>query len=76
MNKELLLLNSKDLDVFIERTQTKAKETLENKMNRSRHTFHFDSPLNSDHDGKWMIGLTNLVLYNSLFKLTFQILIS
>ena len=71
IDKELLLLNSKDLDVFIEQTQTKAKEPLEYKMNRSRQTSHFDSPLNLDHGGKWMIGLTNLEVY-----ISFQIDIS
>ena len=37
-------------------------------MIRSRETFHFKSPIQVK--GDWMIGLTDLEVYNSIFNIT------
>ena len=37
-------------------------------MNKSRETFHFNPPIQVK--GDWMIGLTNLEVYNSIFNIT------
>ena len=50
--------------------QTKAQKTLHFEMNTSRQTFHFNTPLNLDHDGKSMPRITNLEVYNSNFNIT------
>ena len=45
-----------------------AEETLEFKMNKSRETFHFSQRIQIQ--GNWMIGLTDLEVYNSIFNIT------
>ena len=37
-------------------------------MNKSRETFHFKPPIQIK--GDWMIGLTDLEVYNSIFNIT------
>ena len=37
-------------------------------MNKSRETFHFKPPIQIT--GNWMIGLTDLEVYNSIFNIT------
>ena len=37
-------------------------------MNKSREIFHFSPPIQIQ--GDWMIGLTNLEVYNSIFNIT------
>ena len=37
-------------------------------MNKSRETFHFNSPIQIK--GDWMIGLVDLEVYNSIFNIT------
>ena len=37
-------------------------------MDKSRETFHFSQPIQIQ--GHWMIGLTNLEVYNSIFNIT------
>ena len=53
---------------LLKKTHGKAEETLEFKMNKSRETFHFKPPFQIQ--GDWMIGLTNLEVYNSTFNIT------
>ena len=66
---EVLLLSiTKNCEMLIEQTHRKAEETLEFKMIKSRETFHFKPPIQIK--GDWMIGLTDLEVYNSIFNIT------
>ena len=66
--EDLLLSITKNCETLIEQTNRKADETLEFKMNKSRETFHFSQPIQIQ--GNWMIGLTDLEVYNSIFNIT------
>ena len=66
--ENLLLSITKDCETLIKQTHRKAEETLEFKMNKSREIFHFKPPIQIQ--GDWMIGLTNLEVYNSIFNIT------
>ena len=66
--EDLLLSITKNCKTLIEQTHRKAEETLEFKMTKPKETFHF-RPL-IPIEGSWMIGLTNLEVYNSIFKIT------
>ena len=66
--EDLLLSITKNCETLIEQTHRKAEETLEFKMIKQRETFHFKAPIQVK--GDWMIGLTNLEVYNSIFKIT------
>ena len=68
MKQDLLLPITKNCETLIEQTHRKAEETLEFKMNKSRETFHFSQPIQIQ--GDWMIGLTDLEVYNSIFNVT------
>ena len=64
----LLLSITKNCETLIEQTHRKAEETLEYKMTKPRETFHFNPPIQIK--GDWMIGLTDLEVYNSIFNIT------
>ena len=66
--EDLLLSITKNCETLIEQTHRKAEETLEFKMDKSRQTFHFNPPIQIQ--GDWMIGLTDLEVYNSIFNIT------
>ena len=66
--EDLLLSITKKCETLIEQTHTKPQETLEFKMIKQRQTFHF-SPL-IQINGIWMIGLTDLEIYNSIINKT------
>ena len=66
--EDLLLSITKNWETLIEQTHRKAEKTLEFKMNKSRVTFHFKPPIQTE--GIWMIGLTDLEVYNSIFNIT------
>ena len=66
--EDLLLSITKNCEMLIEQTHRKAEETLEFKMNKSRESFHFKPPIQIK--GDWMIGLTDLEVYNSIFNIT------
>ena len=66
--ENLLLSITKNCHTPIEQSHRKAEETLEFKMIKSRQTFHFKPPIQIQ--GDWMIGLTNLEVYNSIFNIT------
>ena len=53
---------------MVEQTHRKAEETLEFKMIKPRETIHFNPPIQIK--GDWMIGLIDLEVYNSIFKIT------
>ena len=66
--EDLLLSITKNCETLIEQTHRKAEGTLEFKMNKSREIFHFSPPIQIK--GDWMIGLTDLEVYNSIFNIT------
>ena len=66
--EDLLLSITKNCETLIGQTHRKAEETLEFKMNKPRRTFHFKPPIQIK--GDWMLGLTDLEVYNSIFNIT------
>ena len=64
----MLLSITKNCETLIEQTHRKPEETLEFKLNKSRERFHFKPPIQIK--GDWMIGLTDLEVYNSIFNIT------
>ena len=70
MNNELLLSFKKHTDTLIEQTKTKAQETLEFKMIRSKQTFSFNPPLNLVEEGKWLMAVSLFDCINSVFNIT------
>ena len=66
--ENLLLSVTKNCETLIEQTHTKSQEILEFKMIKPRETFHFKPSIQIQ--GHWMIGLTNLEVYNSTFNIT------
>ena len=66
--EDLLLSITKNCETLLQQTHTKPQETLEFKMTKPRETFHFKPPIQIK--GNWMIGLTDLEVYNSIFNLT------
>ena len=66
--EDLLLSITKNCETLIEQTHRKAEETLEFKMIKPKETFHFRIPIQVK--GDWMIGLTDLEVYNSIFNIT------
>ena len=66
--EDLLLSFTKNCETLIDQTHRKAEETLEFKMTESRKTFPFKPP--NSIEGSWMIGLTDLEVYNSIFNIT------
>ena len=66
--EDFLLLITKNCELLIEQTHRKAEETLQFKMIKTRETFHFKPPIQVKSD--WMIGLTDLKFYNSIFNIT------
>ena len=66
--EDLLLSITKNCETLIEQTNRKAEESLEFKMHKPRKTFHFRPPIQVK--GDWVIGLTDLEVYNSIFNIT------
>ena len=66
--EDLILSITKNCETSIDQTHRKAEETLEFKMIKPRETFHFKPPIQIQ--GDWMIGLTGLEVYNSIFEIT------
>ena len=68
--QDLLLSITRNCETLIEQTHTKAQETFKFKMMKPKETFHFKPPIQVK--GDWMLGLTDLEVYNSLFNITEQ----
>ena len=68
--EDLLLSKTKNCQTLIKQTHRKAEETLEYKMIKPREIFDFKPPIQVQ--GDWMIGLTNLEVYNSIHNITEQ----
>ena len=65
--EDLLLSITKNCKTLIKQTHRKAEETLEFKMIKPREIFHFTLPVQIK--GDWMIGLTSLEVYNSVYNI-------
>ena len=68
----LLLALTKSFETLIKQTHWKAEETLEFKLNKSRWKFRFNPPISIE--GSWMMGLTTLEVYNSIFNIKEEII--
>ena len=66
--EDLLLSITKNCETLIDQTHRKEEETLEFKMIKPRETFHFRPPIQIN--GDWVLGLTDLEVYNSIFNIT------
>ena len=66
--EDLILSITKNCETLIDQTHRKAEETLEFKMIESRETFHFKPSIQVTE--KWMLGLVDLEVYNSIFNIT------
>ena len=67
--KESLLLSiAKSNQKIVENTHSKPQETLEFKMNKQKESFSFDLPLELPE--QWMMGVTSLEVYNTLYNIT------
>ena len=53
--------------MLIEETHTKPRDTFEFKLIKPKETSSFKPPSIFGPDSKWMIRLTSLEVYNSLF---------
>ena len=69
ITEDLLLLITKNAGTLIQQTHIKAQESLEYKLTKSRESFSFDTPLQLGN-GEWLLRLTSLEVYNSLFTIT------
>ena len=66
--EDILLSITKNCETLFEQTHRKPEETLEFKMIKPRETFHFKPSIQIKTD--WIIGLTDLEVYNSIFNIT------
>ena len=63
--EDLLLSIAKNCETLIHQTHTKPEQTLKFKLIKPRKTFHFNPQILIE--GSWMVGLTILEVYNSIF---------
>ena len=69
--EDLLPSITKNCEMLLKKTDRKAEETLDFKIRleiKPRDTFHLNPPVEINDD--WMIGLTDLEVYNSFFNIT------
>ena len=66
--EDLLLSITKNCETLIKQTHRKPQETLEFKMTKPTETFHFKPSIQVKEN--WMLGLTDLEVYNSIFNIT------
>ena len=64
----LFLSIAKSNQEIVENTHSKPQETLEFKMTKQKESFSFDVPLQLNE--KWMIGVTCLEVYNTVYNIT------
>ena len=65
--KDLLLSINENCETLFTQTHGKAQETLEFELNKGREIFHFNPTFSNE--GSWMIVLTSLEVYNSIFNI-------
>ena len=66
--EDLLISITKNCETLIKQTLREPEETLEFKMIKPREIFHFTPPIHIK--GGWMLGITDLEVYNSIFNIT------
>ena len=66
--EDLILSITKNCETLIDQTHRKPEETLQIKMFKPRETFRFNPSIQIQ--GSWMIGLTSLEVYKSIFNIT------
>ena len=66
--EDLLLSKTKKCETLIQQTHRKPEETTEFKLIKPREKIHFIAPVQTK--GDWMIGLTDLEVYNSILNVT------
>ena len=66
--EDILLSITKNCETLVGQTHRKPEEKIEIKMIKPKQTFHFKSSIQVK--GDWMIGLTDLEVYNSIFNIT------
>ena len=66
--EDLSLSITKNCEALIEQTHRKEEETFEFKMTKPREIFRFSPPMSIERS--WMIELTDLEVYNSIFHIT------
>ena len=66
--EDLFLSITKNCEKPIEKIHEKPEETLDLKMFKPRATVHFNPPIH--FKGDWMIGLIDLEVHNSIFRIT------
>ena len=64
--EDLLLSLTKNCETLIQQTHTKPQQTCEFRMIKPKEKLRFSSPIQVK--GDWMIGLTSLEVYNSIFN--------
>ena len=67
-----MFVTFKNCETLIKQIHRQPQETLEFKLNEPRGTFFFKPSINLGLDFNWIIGLTNLEGYNSIFNITEQ----
>ena len=65
--EDLLFSITKNCQTLIEQSHRKAQETLEFKMIQTKETLHLNPPIQIK--GNWMVVLTDLEVYNSIFDI-------
>ena len=68
--EDFFLSYTENYETLIDQTHTKPQETLEFKITKPRETFHFQTP--NQINGDWIIGITSLEVYNSIFNMTLE----
>ena len=66
--EDLLLSITKICETLIHQTHTRPQETLEFVPTEPKRTFQFSPP--TSVEGSWMVGLTSLEVYKSIFNIT------
>ena len=66
--EDLLLSFTKNCETLLEQFHRKAEETLEFQMIKPGEIFHFNPPIQIK--GDWMLVLTDLEAYSSIFNIT------
>ena len=68
MKQDFLLSITKNCETVTNQTITKAQGHWNLKWFNQKKTFHFNPPISIE--GSWMVGLTDLEVYKSVFNIT------
>ena len=66
--EDLRLCNTKNCETLFKQTHRKAEETFQFYLTKQTETFLFKPPFQIE--GSWMVVLTNLGVYNSIYNIT------